>query len=230
MLSHKRILIADDHALFRRGLTLVLRQLFEGIQVFEARDVDEALALIEREVTPDLVLLDLAMPGMEQFFGLTAIRERLPAVPVVMLSAVTQSEDILEAMKRGARGYVLKSASDQVLKHGLSLVMSGETYFPSHILAERSEQLRSLTRGAGVANPADNPLDSLTERQHDVLALLMEGLSNKEIARHLGLMESTIKASVKVILKKLDAANRTQAAMIGSAMGLDQGAARREGV
>lgn len=227
MLSEKRILIADDHALFRRGLTLVLRQLFAGIQVLEARDVDEALGLIDAEAAPDLVLLDLAMPGMEQFSGLTAIRERLPDVPVVILSAVTQSEDILETMKRGARGYVLKSASDRVLKHGLSLVMSGETYFPSHILAERGEQLRALARGPCAPEGATNPLDSLTERQHDVLALLMDGQSNKEIARNLGLMESTIKASVKVILKKLDAVNRTQAAMIAAAMGLEQGAPRR---
>lgn len=228
MLSAKRVLIADDHTLFRRGLSLVLHSLFEGIEVLEAQDADEALAVLEQQTDIDMVLLDLAMPGMEGFAGLRLIRQRWPDLPVVMLSAVTNSDDIMATIRAGARGYILKSSSDDALKHALALVLSGETYLPSQIFLDGG-MLSAQPADAAAQIASENPLSRLTDRQRDVLVLLMEGQSNKEIARELGLLESTIKAHVKMILNKLNAANRTQAAMIAAALGLPATALPRSG-
>lgn len=209
-----RILIADDHALFRRGLSLLLRQLYPDAELAEATDIAGALALGDRLAQCDVVLLDLTMPGMEGFAGLERLHAAAPAARIVMLSASADLESIRRAMAAGARGYVLKSGSDETLRHALSLVMAGEIYVPPVVLAELDRP-----RG-GLELPADSPLRSLTERQRQTLLLLVQGLSNKEIARQLGLLESTVKAHLKVILKKLGAGNRTQAALLATQLGL----------
>lgn len=209
-----RILIADDHALFRRGLTLLLLQLYPQAEISEATDVAGALALGDRLAQQDIILLDLTMPGMDGLVGLDRLRQAAPAARIVMLSASADLDAIRRAIAAGARGYVLKSGSDETLRHALSLVLAGEVYVPPVVLAEMDRP-----RG-GSELPADSPLRTLTERQRDTLELLVLGLSNKEIARQLGLLESTVKAHLKVILKKLGAANRTQAALLATQMGL----------
>ena len=210
-----RILIVDDHTLFRRGFSLLLQRLYPETEIEEASDVSTALDVVRRTAV-DLVLLDLAMPGMEGFSGLEQLRDAVPSAAIVIVSAISDSDRIREALERGARGYVLKTINDAALKHALSLVMSGETYVPAELLQERS--LKNLG-GPGGKGGAENPLANLTERQRDVLGLLMTGQSNKEIARDLGLLESTVKAHIKVILNKLSVANRTQAAMVATALG-----------
>jgi two-component system nitrate/nitrite response regulator NarL len=210
-----RILIVDDHTLFRRGFSLLLQRLYPETEIEEASDVATALDVVRRTAV-DLVLLDLAMPGMEGFSGLEQLRDAVPSAAIVIVSAISDSDRIREALERGARGYVLKTINDAALKHALSLVMSGETYVPAELLQERS--LKNLG-GPGGKGGAENPLANLTERQRDVLGLLMTGQSNKEIARDLGLLESTVKAHIKVILNKLSVANRTQAAMVATALG-----------
>jgi len=210
-----RILIVDDHTLFRRGFSLLLQRLYPETEIEEASDVATALDVVRRTAV-DLVLLDLAMPGMDGFSGLEQLRDAVPSAAIVIVSAISDSDRIREALERGARGYVLKTINDAALKHALSLVMSGETYVPAELLQERS--LKNLG-GPGGKGGAENPLANLTERQRDVLGLLMTGQSNKEIARDLGLLESTVKAHIKVILNKLSVANRTQAAMVATALG-----------
>jgi DNA-binding NarL/FixJ family response regulator len=210
-----RILIVDDHTLFRRGFSLLLQRLYPEAEIEEASDVAAALDVVRRTAV-DLVLLDLAMPGMEGMSGLEQLHEVLPSAAIVIVSAISDSDRIREALERGARGYVLKTINDAALKHALSLVMSGETYVPAELLQERS--LRGLV-GPGGKGGAENPLANLTDRQRDVLGLLMTGQSNKEIARDLGLLESTVKAHIKVILNKLSVANRTQAAMVATSLG-----------
>jgi DNA-binding NarL/FixJ family response regulator len=201
--------------LFRRGFSLLLQRLYPEAEIEEASDVAAALDVVRRTAV-DLVLLDLAMPGMEGMSGLEQLHEVLPSVAIVIVSAISDSDRIREALERGARGYVLKTINDAALKHALSLVMSGETYVPAELLQERS--LRGLV-GPGGKGGAENPLANLTDRQRDVLGLLMTGQSNKEIARDLGLLESTVKAHIKVILNKLSVANRTQAAMVATSLG-----------
>lgn len=214
-----RVLIADDHTLVRRGLHLLLTKIYPEAEVEEASDIDAALRLIAARPEFDLVLCDLAMPGMEQLKGLQLLGQKLPGVPVVILSAISHSEDIVRAIEQGARGYILKSASDETFRHAVSLVLSGEIYLPSEAFLDRQQRWVGARGAAGAEFAPGNPLSSLTERQRDVLSLLMAGQSNKEIARNLGLLESTVKAHVKIILGKLDAANRTQAAMIAAELG-----------
>lgn len=214
-----RVLIADDHALVRRGLHLLLTKIYPEAEVEEASDIDSALRLVAARPEFDLVLCDLAMPGMEQLKGLQLLAQKLPGVPVVILSAISNSEDIVRTIEQGARGYILKSASDETFRHAVSLVLSGEIYLPSEAFLDRQQRWVGTRGGAGAEFAPGNPLSSLTERQRDVLTLLMAGQSNKEIARNLGLLESTVKAHVKIILGKLDAANRTQAAMIAAELG-----------
>lgn len=202
-----RILVADDHTLFRRGLSLLLSKLYPGIEVVEAKDFDEGAARLKEGGPFDLVLLDLAMPGMEGLRGLERLRADYPDEPIVMLSAYADSTDVLRAIDLGARGYILKASSEDVLKNALSLVLSGEIYMPAGVFA--AGRLSSLVQGPG--QTGKEALANLTERQRQVLSLMAEGLSNKEIAKSLGMLESTAKTHVKVILKKLGAANRTQA-------------------
>lgn len=214
-----RILIADDHALFRKGLILLLGRLYPDAEIMEAADADQAMARLDEGPPPDLVLLDLSMPGMGGVSGVTRFTQKAPEVPVVMLSAHSDPEEILKTINLGARGYILKSSSEEVLKHATSLVLSGEIYMPSSVLGTINATAGKPLPETLANLPHDNPLRSLTGRQRDTLALLVQGQSNKEIARNLGLLESTVKAHVKVILQKLNAANRTQAAMIAADLG-----------
>lgn len=217
-----KVLIADDHTLFRRGLRLLLSKLYDDIEVVEAADADGALRIAEEQADLDLVLCDLAMPGMEQLKGLQALARHLSKAPIVILSAISNPDDIVRTIESGARGYILKSASDEMLKHALSLVLAGETYIPSDAFLDRQRRWVGGSGNPPLRLPSDNPLSTLTPRQRDVLTLLMGGQSNKEIARNLGLLESTVKAHVKIILSKLNVANRTQAAMVAADLGWPQ--------
>lgn len=208
-----RFLIADDHTLFRRGLALLLTQSFPEAAVLEATDVAGALPLAGELDEGDLMLLDLSMPGMDGIEGLRRLRQAAPALRIVMISATAEPEAIRQTLACGARGYILKSSSEQTLRNALQLVLAGEIYVPAVALS-------GLGRSADDDLPSDSPLRSLTERQRDTLRLLVQGLSNKEIARQLGLLESTVKAHLKVILKKLGATNRTQAALLATQLGL----------
>jgi DNA-binding NarL/FixJ family response regulator len=215
-----RILVADDHQLFRSGLSLLLSNIYDDVTVVEAVDIEAALARIESEAPVDLVLLDVDMPGMEGMAGLPLILERVPETPVVIISAIENSEEVFRAIGMGARGYILKSSSEHVLQHAISLAMSGETYIPSGIFMDSSGRFTGGGTESGWNGDPGIPLSRLTPRQRDVLTCLMDGSPNKEIARELGLLESTVKAHVKAILKKLGAANRTQASMIASRHGM----------
>jgi DNA-binding NarL/FixJ family response regulator len=214
-----RILIADDHALFRRGLRLMLTIIYPGAEIAEAASVDEAVRAVDAGAGFDLVLCDLAMPGMNGVEGLGALRARLPATPVVMLSAYEDQHDIVSALEAGARGYILKSASEDTLRTALALVLAGETYLPANVFFDRARRWTGDRRGDTPSVPPDSPLAALTSRQRGVLAHLIDGKSNKEIARDLGLLESTVKAHVKAILEKLGVDNRTKAAMIAADLG-----------
>ena len=216
-LQGRKILIADDHALLRAGVTLLLKSLFGEITLTEAADLDQVLDRIERGETFDCVLLDLDMPGMDGFHGLEQLRTWLPNTPIVIVSAAADAGVMRDVIRRGAKGYIVKSASAEAFRHGLSLVLAGEVYVtPGLLLEERAPVAEKPA-------PLPGPLGVLTPRQLDVLALLMEGRSNKEIGRELGLLESTIKAHVKMILNRLRTSNRTEAAMMAADLGWSGG-------
>ena len=206
-----KILVADDHALFRDGLRYLLGQLDGFVEILEAKDGATALELAGIHLDLDLVLLDLGMPGIDGLAGLRLLRARHPALPVVILSGSEESADARQAFGVGALGFIPKSSSAQVMLSALRLVLSGGMYLPP-FYAERAQ-------GARVPI-APSSVDSLglTPRQLDVLRLLGRGQSNKEIARVLQLAEGTVKLHITAILRALGVNNRTRAVVAAARM------------
>ena len=203
-----KILLADDHALFREGMRHVLNDLAEHIDILEAPDCERALQHAAQHADLDLVLLDLNMPGKNGFAALDIFAEHYPALPVVILSASNLRSDMQRALESGAMGFISKDATGSVMLNALRIVLSGEVYIPPAL----------VQHGTTHARQASEP--ALTPRQLDVLSLLVEGYSNKKIGNHLGLAEGTVKMHVTAILKELNVSNRTQAAMAVEKLGL----------
>ncbi len=209
------VLIADDHALFRYGISLALEELYDDVTILQAANAEEARRIAHETPGIDLILLDLMMPGLNGINDLKGYVESLPkGIPVVIVSGSRQRSTIRAAIESGARGYILKSSNGEILKHVLPLVLSGELYVPAQAVASEEHGGE-----AGEGTPFDeggdfNPdFKSLTPRETQVLKLLTLGYSNKEIARSLGMLEGTVKVHVKSIMKKLGVNNRTQAAI-----------------
>lgn len=194
-----KILLADDHALFREGVKQLLTRLHPRALVMEAANGAEVLHAARAQQDFDLVLLDLAMPGVDGFGGLAAFRAHAPSTPVVVLSASEDAADVRAALDGGASGFIPKSSTSEVILCALRLVLAGGVYVPPTLLGGHN----------AVAAKAD--IDALTPRQRDVLALLAQGLSNKKIGDTLGLSEATVKQHVSAVLKTLNVANRMQA-------------------
>lgn len=210
-----KILIADDHELFRDGLRHVLDQ-FEGPpMVIEAADFPQALAIVQSDKDIGIVLMDLSMPGMAWTEGLAKMKELLPkSVPVIILSASDDRRHVLQAVNMGASGFIPKTSSSRVMLSALQLVMSGGVYLPTALLETDTPD------NGGMPVAGDAAIASLTPRQREVLALLGQGKSNKEIARVLELAEGTVKLHVTAILKALNVNNRTRAVVAASHLGL----------
>ena len=209
-----KILIVDDHPLFRAGLRHLVSQLSDDLEILEAGNGEQALARLDDDgaLDLDLVLVDLLMPGMDGLECLKLLCGRLPEVPVVVISVKERAEDVRYAIEAGAMGYIPKSSSPEVLVNALKLVLSGGVYLPPHLLSSAATEPRWAvpTRGKQ-ALPARGALSRLTPRQREVLSLMAEGKSNKEIAKELGLAAGTVKIHVSSIFKALNVNNRTLA-------------------
>lgn len=199
-----KFLVIDDHALIRDALASVLAQLQPGSAVIEASTCAEALEAAAGQADLSLVLLDLTLPDGDGFLLLERLRRDRPAVPVVVLSAVQDRASVTRALGAGASGFIPKSAQREIMLNALRLVFAGGIYVPPEILAHG---------GRPGAESGSAPLQAagLSERQQEVLALLMQGLSNKAIGHRLDLAEPTVKNHVTAILKALGARNRTAA-------------------
>jgi DNA-binding NarL/FixJ family response regulator len=213
-----KILVCDDHALFREGVAHALRELDPAAKLLEAADGAEALRLAQQNGDLDLVLLDLAMPGTDGWTGLARLQKACPTLPVVILSASEDPADARRAIDAGAAGFVPKSTRGPVLRAALQLVLSGGIYLPPHLLLADAP--------AGAARPADpvrrrQRAEGLTERQLEVLRLMSRGLTNTEIGSVLGVALGTVKAHVAQIFEALDVSNRTEAALVMRELGLD---------
>ena len=204
--SPMKLLIVDDHAILREGLAAMLRQIGPETQVLQASDGAEGLRLAETELDLDAVFLDLEMPGGGGMSAIPEFGRRRPELPVIVLSSSEDPRDVRRALALGALGYVPKSSPPKTLLSALQLVLSGDIYVPPLMLEPGAAAPRAS--GSGVANGCED----LTERQLEVLRQIGKGLSNKEIARELGLSEKTVKAHVTAIFKTLNVVNRTQAA------------------
>lgn len=208
-----RILFADDHPLFREGVKPVLRKLGERVEILEANDYPGAFALASRHADLDLALLDLCMPGMAGIDGVTRFRITFPKVPVVVLSAVEEAEDIQALLANGALGYICKSSTSELIQTALQLVLAGGVYVPPSILQQRDGgELLTLTLDSGRHA-------HLTRRQVAVLRELAKGHSNKQIADILQVTEGTVKVHMTGIFRLLGVTNRTEAVLLAQKMG-----------
>ncbi len=197
------ILIVDDHPLFREAMHSAIDAAYDSPQVLEAECLDEGMQLLESH-KPDLILLDLNIPDTEGYFGLIDLRARYPRLPVVVVSGHEEPRVIKEVMSHGALGFIPKSTRKPALVEAIKQVLSGEIYLPESYVEpqeDRSEGDRSRLR---------KQLATLTPQQLRVLRMLRDGLLNKQIAYELNVGETTIKAHVSEILRKLGVYSRTQ--------------------
>jgi DNA-binding NarL/FixJ family response regulator len=217
-----KILLVDDHTLFREGLRLVLSQLEPGCDIYEASNCSAAFDKAREHSDFDVVLLDLNLPDMPGFEALTVLREEHPHMPVVVLSASDDKATVLEALDRGAMGFIPKSSSSQVMMGALRLVLAKGVYIPPAVLQSTGPATAAPPRAA-TAKAVHAADLGLTERQMDVLGLIVQGKPNKLICRELGLAEGTVKTHVTAVLRALDVTNRTQAVLAVSRLGLTFG-------
>ena len=202
-----KVLITDDHPLFREALRNAATEAFsEGVAV-EARSLEEALQKVEAHGDFDLVLLDLSMPDTQGFHGLLTLRNRFPKLPVLVVSGMEDHRIITEAMSYGAAGFVPKSTARPELVQALLKAIDGEVYLPPSYREARGQDAASGEAGGEMVDR----LRSLTPQQLRVLQMLREGKLNKQIAYELDVGETTVKAHVSAILRKLKVFSRTQA-------------------
>jgi DNA-binding NarL/FixJ family response regulator len=213
-----KVLVVDDHPLICEALRQVLKALDADIELLEASNGERALAEAGRSGGLDLILLDLALPDADGFEVLCELRERHPAFPVVVLSATENAEIVMRALDAGAMGFIPKTSSNELLLGALRLVLSGGVYLPAEVL--RHAPFPVLAPRAGRAADASYRDLGLTERQAQVLALVVQGKPNKLICRDLDLAEGTVKIHVTAILKALGVSNRTQAVIAVGKLGL----------
>lgn len=208
-----QVLIADDHPLFREAIARVIDDGFPGSTLLEASDLDSALAVAGRHDDLDLVLLDLNMPGMQGLGGLVRLRNLFPTLPAVIVSAEEEKRVILQTITYGAVGFITKSTPRKQMIQALEQVLAGSIYLPADIIRAGSGAVAGDESAAPQRQPEDlnDVLATLTRKQLQVFERMSRGDSNKVIAYRLNIAESTVKAHVSAILRKLGATNRVQA-------------------
>lgn len=217
-----KILIADDHSVVRTGLKYVLETLADEVEIFEAADYYRAQTLAQEHEDLDLIVLDLAMPGLEELDAITALRRIIPATPIVIFSAAEDPATISETIKKGAQGFIAKSSPREVVLSALNTVLSGEVYLPDVIKNSIREQ--DFNADWNYRDPVNRNINNekpqLTNRQREVLLLIMQGESNAVIAESLNLTLATIKTHIANLFQILEVNNRSQAAYKARKMGL----------
>lgn len=208
-----RILLIDDHALFRDGVALLLKELDPAVQVWHAANVAQALDTLGGDVGIELILLDFILPGMHGLQALETLRQRHPGVPLVMLSSREDQATVLRSIELGAMGFIPKSASSDQMFEALRTVLAHGIYVPPVNLASIALPVP--------AQPRTSPAElGLTPRQTQVLRLILEGKPMKLIARELALSPNTAKTHVSAVLRALFVTTRTQAIVAANRMGL----------
>jgi DNA-binding NarL/FixJ family response regulator len=214
-----KILIVDDHALVRRGLSYVVKEGFPDADVVEAESAAAALAAMAASPNFDLALVDVRMPDLDGLELLKAVKTDYPDVPVIMLSTYENAPYVRRALADGAAGYLLKDATPEDLAQAIKVAISGS----GNVLSPRVIQNLFEDQGSNSSNGSGSGRRnefSLTQRENDILVLLAEGRSNRDIAQKLFLSEKTVKAHLAAIFRKLGVTNRTQAAMAAVHMGV----------
>ncbi|MDO6567334.1 response regulator transcription factor [Alteromonas sp. 1_MG-2023] len=211
----QRILIIDDHPIFRHAMVTILGKKFPDSQTLEANSLSEALELLEKDAAFDLVMLDLNMPETCGLNGLLEIRNQYPNLPVVIISAETEKQNILQTISYGAVGFISKSSKIEEIATSVESIFEGNVCLPSEILRTSSTRNRVKREDA----ISLDQIRSLTRKELTVLKYLTQGLANKVIAYELNISETTVKSHVSSILKKLGASNRVK--VVASAANID---------
>jgi DNA-binding NarL/FixJ family response regulator len=212
-----RIVIADDQALFREGLRTLLSTRPDMEVVGEAANGDEAVALVE-ELRPSVVLMDLRMPKVDGIQATARIRERWPAIPVLVLTTFDDDANLFGALRAGAVGYLLKDVSSETLVAAIQAATRGESFLQSTVTGRVVAAFARLMETGGAK--AEALVLPLSPREREIVSLLGSGASNKEIADRLCLAEGTVKNHVTNIHTKLDVRDRTQAALRARTLGI----------
>lgn len=213
-----KILVVDDHVLIRQAMHGMLKRLKRDAVVLEAAGCAQATEVIGENPDLELILLDLTLPDRDGFSYLEELRTRHPTIAVVVLSAVQDSMNVRKVLDLGALGFIPKSAQNDVIVNALRLVMSGGIYIPPEIFSREMSAGDSAMEWRHGHHEAVSYM-GLTDRQLDVLGLMMQGKSNKTICRTLNLAEPTVKNHVTAILKALSVSNRTEAVVAANSLG-----------
>ncbi len=213
-----RVLVVDDHTLFRRGLTALLAGDARFAVVGEAGDASEAQRRAAA-LQPDVILLDNHLPGVSGVDALAGLREVAPGSRVLMLTVSEDERDLAAALRGGAHGYLLKTADSDMLASAIERTMRGESTISPEMTGKLVTAFQALGTGADAAVPAPDadPIHSLSPREREILGHIARGASNKEIARALDIAETTVKIHVQHILRKLNLTSRVQAAVYATA-------------
>lgn len=215
-----KFLVVEDHPLVREGICRLLGQFSEKNEIVEAADGEAALALLEQDTAFDLVLMDLAMPKLDGFAALALLRDRYPTVPVAVLSAYEDPPTVSRAMNSGASGFITKSSSGEEILSALRQILDGHIVQPGKKTPEA--KLGFFPERTNVPSCEVQPAEiGLTERQAQVLALLMQGLTNREIGRQLGLTEGTVKVHATAVFKLLGVSSRAEAVVAANFYRID---------
>lgn len=215
-----KLLLVDDHALFREGICIVLSKMEEISEVVQQATGSGALSAAEDDDDLDIVLLDYQLEDMNGLEVLAGLKSQRPEVPVIMLSAHEQSDLIQNALASNASGFITKTSTSEVMISAIQLVLAGGIYVPPAILADSKPRAPRPFSSQSYAHQGTQRDYQLTARQQDVIQEMGKGLSNKEIARELDMSPSTVKVHVAAILKEFEVKNRTQAVSTAKQTGL----------
>lgn len=214
-----KILLADDHNLFREGMRYVLQQMQDFCGLYEASNFPDALKLAEQHPELDLALLDLRMPGGEGPISIKFFHQRFPHIPVVVISGEDDRHTMEKVMSYGAMGFICKSSTAPVMLSALNLVLAGGVYVPPQLL-QQQQSAEHVTGERMDKRSLNTNAFGLTARQMQVLGFLAEGMSNKEIARQINLAEGTVKIHVAAVYQILRVNSRVEAVRVAEQLGL----------
>lgn len=213
-----KLLVVEDHALVREGLVRLLGQIEERATVLESEDFESALTVLDSAGEFDLVLLDLALPGIDGFAGLDILRRRYPAMPVAVVSAFDDTPTITRVLNLGASGFIPKAFSGEALLSAVREILAGNIFRPSGQQGARLDDATPVPPSKISVRPDEI---GITDRQAQVLALMVRGLSNRDIADQLELSEGTVKIHATAVFKALGVNSRTQALVAVARYGID---------
>ncbi len=206
-----KILIADDHALFRDGLAMRLEQINPDIILHQAPTFSQAIKILDKEHNIDMVIVDLDMPDMRWEDGIEEIKKKAPNSSIVVISASEDIRNIRKILATGIKGYIPKRSEPKIMHNALKLILDGGTYIPPALIENSAEHGANGYKGNG---------KTLTNRQSQVLDLIAQGKSNKQIAYEMGVSEATVKLHINALLRSLKVNNRTQAVVTAQKMGI----------